>query len=73
MGLAYRLVRFLSSVGTLRDPDGVIPQWRRVRDELGYEWVTGHTSRRTLATVIDAEGMTARTTAASNSGTDTSP
>jgi len=53
-------VVFPSSVGTLRDPDGVSKQWRRVRDALGYEWVTSHTFRRTLATIIDAEGMTAR-------------
>ncbi len=53
-------VVFPSAVGTLRDPDGVSKQWRRVRDALGYEWVTSHTFRRTLATIIDAEGMTAR-------------
>jgi len=53
-------VVFPSAVGTLRDPDGVSKQWRRVRNALGYEWVTSHTFRRTLATIIDAEGMTAR-------------
>jgi len=53
-------VVFPSSAGTLRDPDGVSKQWRRVREALGYEWVTSHTFRRTLATIIDAEGMSAR-------------
>jgi len=53
-------VVFPSSAGTLRDPDGVSKQWRRVRAALGYEWVTSHTFRRTLATIIDAEGMSAR-------------
>jgi len=53
-------VVFPSSVGTLRDPDGVSKQWRRVRGALGYGWVTTHTFRRTLATIIDAQGMTAR-------------
>jgi len=37
-------VVFPSAVGTLRDPDGVSKQWRRVRDALGYEWVTSHLS-----------------------------
>jgi integrase len=53
-------VIFPSSNGNLRDPDGVSKQWRRVREALGYEWVTSHTFRRTLATIIDAEGMSAR-------------
>jgi integrase len=53
-------VVFPSQVGTLRDPDNCSKQWRRVRDALGYRWVTTHTFRRTLATIIDAEGMSAR-------------
>lgn len=53
-------VVFPSSVGTLRDPDGLSKQWRRVRDALGFDWVTTHTFRRTLATIIDDAGMSAR-------------
>jgi len=53
-------VVFPSSTGTLRDPDGVSKQWRRVRDSLGFGWATTHTFRRTMATIIDAEGLSAR-------------
>ncbi len=53
-------VVFPSQVGTLRDPDNCSKQWRRVRDALGFDWVTTHTFRKTLATIIDSEGMSAR-------------
>lgn len=53
-------VVFPSEVGTLRDPDGMSRQWRRVRDALGFEWVVTHSFRKTLATMIDAAGLSAR-------------
>lgn len=43
-------VVFPSTVGTLRDPDNTSKQWRRARVDLGFEWVTTHTFRRTIAT-----------------------
>lgn len=51
---------FESSAGTLRDPDTVSRQWRQVRAALDLEWVTSHTFRKTVATIIDDEGLTAR-------------
>ncbi|KQU30302.1 hypothetical protein ASG69_04390 [Rhodococcus sp. Leaf225] len=54
---------FASSAGTLRDPDALNKQWRRVRTALGLDWVTGHTFRRTVASVLDEEKLSARVTA----------
>ncbi|OZC62320.1 integrase [Rhodococcus sp. 06-621-2] len=54
---------FESSTGTLRDPDTVARQWRQVRSALGLEWVTSHTFRKTVATILDEEGLTARVAA----------
>ncbi|WP_275792674.1 site-specific integrase [Prescottella equi] len=51
---------FPSKVGTLRDPDTVQRQWRQVRAALDLEWVTTHTFRKTVATILDDEGLTAR-------------
>lgn len=53
-------VVFPSDVGTLRDPTGVSKQWAKVRDALGFPWATSHTFRKTLATLIDSEGLSAR-------------
>ncbi|OZE88070.1 integrase [Rhodococcus sp. 15-649-1-2] len=54
---------FESSTGTLRDPDTVARQWRQVRSALSLEWVTSHTFRKTVATILDEEGLTARVAA----------
>lgn len=43
-----------------RNPDTVWRQWRHVRGVLGWDWVTPHTFRKTVATILDAEGLTAR-------------
>ena len=51
---------FESSAGTLRDPDTVSRQWRQVRAALDLEWVTSHTFRKTVGTLLDEEGLTAR-------------
>ncbi|MBT1002631.1 site-specific integrase [Paenarthrobacter sp. DKR-5] len=51
---------FPSSTGSLRDPSAVSKQWRKVRDRLGFDWVTSHTFRKTVATMIDAQGLSAR-------------
>ncbi|MBY6708485.1 site-specific integrase [Rhodococcus sp. BP-241] len=53
-------VVFPSTVGTLRDPNNMGKQWRAVRDELGLSEITTHSFRKTLATLIDAEGLSAR-------------
>jgi integrase len=53
-------VIFASSAGTLRDPDNFNKQWRTVRDELGVPDVTSHSFRKTVATLIDDAGLSAR-------------
>ncbi|KZM71609.1 tyrosine recombinase XerC [Nocardia terpenica] len=54
---------FPSSTGTLRDPTNVNDQWRRVRAALGVGDITGHSFRKTVATLIDDAEMSARVAA----------
>ncbi|WP_315901191.1 tyrosine-type recombinase/integrase [Rhodococcus sp. BP22] len=54
---------FESSSGTLRDPDTVARQWRQVGATLGSDWVTSHTFRKTVAAILDDEGLSARVAA----------
>jgi integrase len=51
---------FASSSGTLRDPENFNTAWRAVRDELGMPNVTSHSFRKTVATLIDDAGLSAR-------------
>lgn len=51
---------FPSTVGSHRDPDNFNKQWRKVRAELNVPDVTSHSFRKSLATLIDDEGMSAR-------------
>ena len=53
-------VVFPSTAGSLRDPSAVSKQWRTVRTALGMDWVTTHTFRKTLATLLDGQGLSAR-------------
>lgn len=53
-------VVFPSTTGVLRDPSAVSKQWRRVRTALKLDWVTSHTFRKTVATLIDEQGLSAR-------------
>ena len=53
-------VIFPSSTGTVRDPDNFGKQWREVRDSLGLPDVTSHSFRKTVATLIDDSGLSAR-------------
>ena len=53
-------VIFPSSAGTLRDPDNFGKQWREVRDSLGLPDVSSHSFRKTVATLIDDCGLSAR-------------
>lgn len=46
---------FPTRKGTLREPSNVRRLWRSAREATGYEWVTPHTFRKTVATLIDAE------------------
>jgi integrase len=51
---------FPSTAGTLRDPNNFGKQWRKVREDLGVPEVTTHSFRKTVATLIDDEGLSAR-------------
>jgi integrase len=58
--LGAQRVIFPSTSGTLRDPDNFSGQWRSARDQLGVPDVTSHSFRKTIATLIDDEGLSAR-------------
>jgi integrase len=53
-------VIFPSSAGTLRDPDNFGKQWRKVRESLGLPDVSSHSFRKTVATLMDDSGLSAR-------------
>jgi integrase len=51
---------FPSTAGTYRDPDNFRARWIEVRNDLGVPSVTTHSFRKTVATLIDDEGLSAR-------------
>ena len=51
---------FPSTAGTLRDPNDFGKEWRNAREELGVPEITTHSFRKTVATLIDDEGLSAR-------------
>jgi integrase len=51
---------FPSTAGTLRDPDNFSNQWTAARDDLNAPDITTHSFRKTVATLIDEEGLSAR-------------
>nr|WP_272952244.1 site-specific integrase [Mycolicibacterium vanbaalenii] len=53
-------VIFPSTAGTLRDPNNFAKEWRTAREELGHGDATTHSFRKTVATLIDDEGLSAR-------------
>jgi integrase len=53
-------VIFPSTRGTLRDPNKFDKRWRTVRKDLCVPAVTTHSFRKTVATLIDDEGLSAR-------------
>lgn len=53
-------VIFPSAVGTLRDPGNFRKQWRRARAAIGFDWVSPHTFRKSVGTVLaNTEGLAA--------------
>jgi integrase len=58
--LGQHEVIFTSGTGTLRDPNNYDRAWRRVRDDIKAPDVTGHSFRKTIATIIDDEGFSPR-------------
>ncbi|WP_407689747.1 site-specific integrase [Mycobacterium sp. HUMS_1102779] len=55
--LGEQVVVFPSTAGTLRDPNNFSKEWRTAREELGVAEVTTHSFRKTVATLIDDEGL----------------
>lgn len=51
---------FPSTAGTWRDPDNFRARWREVREDLGVPDAVSHSFRKSLATLIDDEGLSAR-------------
>ena len=45
---------------TWRDPNNFGRDWRRVREQLGFPNVTTHSFRKSVATLIDDRGLSAR-------------
>jgi integrase len=58
--LGQQTMIFPSTAGTWRDPDNFRARWREVREALGVPDVTSHSFRKTVATLIDDEGLSAR-------------
>ncbi len=58
--LGQQAVIFPSTAGTLRDPNNFGKEWRTAREALGVAEVTTHSFRKTVATLIDDEGLSAR-------------
>jgi len=58
--LGQQTMVFPSTAGTWRDPDNFRARWREVRADLGVPDVTSHSFRKTVATLIDDEGLSAR-------------
>jgi integrase len=53
-------IMFPSTAGTWRDPNNFGRDWRKVREELGVPEVTTHSFRKSVATLIDDRGLSAR-------------
>jgi integrase len=58
--LGQQAMVFPSASGTWRDPDNFRARWRAVRDALGVPDATSHSFRKSIATLIDDEGLSAR-------------
>lgn len=64
---------FASRRGTWLSPQNVRRQWRQARADTGLEWVTPHTFRKTVATLIDKEADAKSAAAQLGHATRTSP
>ncbi len=53
-------VIFPSPIGRLRDSSNTAGDLRRAFDRAGYPWVSSHTFRKTVATLLDSAGLSAR-------------
>lgn len=58
-GNPYDVV-FPSATGTLRDPNNYRKQWRTAREAIGFDWVSPHTFRKSVGTILaNTEGLAA--------------
>lgn len=46
--------------GSWRDPSNTSRAFREARERAGFDWVTSHVFRKSVATILDEAGMTAR-------------
>jgi integrase len=53
-------VIFTSPAGLIRDPSNTQADLRKVLDRVGYEWVTSHVFRKTVASRLDDQGFSIR-------------
>lgn len=51
---------FPTVLGNIRDPRNTSRDWAKARDRLGFPGVTTHSFRKTVATLLDQAGLTAR-------------
>lgn len=58
--IGEQVMIFPSTTGTWRDPDNFRARWREVRADLGVPDATSHSFRKSLATLIDDAGLSAR-------------
>ena len=58
--LGEQVIIFPSTAGTLRAPNNFGKEWRTAQQELAVAEVTTHSFRKTVATLIDDEGLSAR-------------
>jgi len=58
--LGQQSVIFPSTSGALRDPDNFAGRWRKIRADLGVPNVSSYSFRKTVATLIDDAGLSAR-------------
>ena len=54
---------FPAPLGSLRDPSNTQADLRDAFGAAGFEWVTSHVLRKTVATLIDQAGLSARAAA----------
>jgi len=54
---------FPSPIGRVRDSSNTCADLRRALSEVGFSWVSSHTSRKTVATRLDEAGLSARSIA----------
>lgn len=53
-------VLFPSSTGTLRDPNNFRKQWNKAKVTFGFDWVTPHTFRKSVGTILaNTQGLAA--------------